>query len=93
MTIENPAFCLALYLTGVHFQGELQHVGHVGEEKIKWKPIKTHEIDGLWLHDELYAEERFENFCFYWRIPFKRILMLTDITKFRGVFFCEVKVF
>ena len=35
MTIENPAFCLALYLTGVHFRGDLQHLGHVGEQKIK----------------------------------------------------------
>ena len=33
VTIGNPAFCLALYLTGVHFRGELQHIGHVGEEK------------------------------------------------------------
>ena len=34
-TIGNPAFCLALYLTGVHFRGELQHVGDVSERKIK----------------------------------------------------------
>ena len=33
MTIGNPAFCLALYLTGVHFRGELQHVGDVSEKK------------------------------------------------------------
>ena len=33
VTIGNSAFCLALYLTGVHFGGELQHVGHVGERK------------------------------------------------------------
>ena len=32
--IGNPAFCLDLYLTGVHFRSELQHVGHVGEQKI-----------------------------------------------------------
>ena len=31
MTFGNPAFCLALYLTGVHFRGELQHVCHVGQ--------------------------------------------------------------
>ena len=31
VTIGNSAFCLVLYLTGVHFRGELQHVGHVGE--------------------------------------------------------------
>ena len=33
--IGNPAFCLFLYLTGVHFQGELQQVGDVIEQKIK----------------------------------------------------------
>ena len=31
----NPAFCLFLYLTGVYFRGELQHVGDVSEQKIK----------------------------------------------------------
>ena len=31
VTIENPAFCLALYLTGVHFRGELQHFSHGSE--------------------------------------------------------------
>ena len=34
VTIGNPAFCLGLYLTGVHFRGELQHVGDVSEEKV-----------------------------------------------------------
>ena len=33
MTIGNTAFCLALYLPGVHFRSELQHVGHVGGKK------------------------------------------------------------
>ena len=33
MTIGNPAFCLALYLTGVHFRGKLHHLGQVGEQK------------------------------------------------------------
>ena len=33
VTIGNLAFCLALYLTGVHFRGELQHVGHVDGQK------------------------------------------------------------
>ena len=45
MTIGIPAFCLALYLTGVHFRGELQHVGDVNEQKIKCRPIRTLEID------------------------------------------------
>ena len=33
VTTGNPVFCLALYLTVVHFQGELQHVGYVGGQK------------------------------------------------------------
>ena len=47
MTIGNPAFCLTLYLTGVHFRGEVQHVGHGGEQKIKCSPIRTLEIAGV----------------------------------------------
>ena len=33
--IGKPAFWLALCLTGVHFPGELQHVGDVSEQKLK----------------------------------------------------------
>ena len=55
MTIGNPAFCLALYLTGVHFRGELQHIGHVGGQKIKCRPIRTREIGGARLQKELYT--------------------------------------
>ena len=33
MTIGNPDFCLFLYLSGVHFRGELQHDGDVSEQK------------------------------------------------------------
>ena len=47
MTIGNPAFCLALYLTCVHFGDELQHVGDVSEQKIKRRPIRTREIGGI----------------------------------------------
>ena len=47
VTIGNPAFCIALYLTGVHFRGELQHVGDVSEQKIKRRPIRTREIGGV----------------------------------------------
>ena len=47
VTIGNPAFCLALYLTGVHFRGEAQHVGHGYEQKIKCSPIRTREIAGV----------------------------------------------
>ena len=55
VAIGNPAFCHALYLTGVHFRGKLQHFGHVGEQKIKCWPIKTREIAGVRLSDELYG--------------------------------------
>ena len=41
VTIENPAVCLALYLTGVHFRDEIQHVGDVTEQRIKCQPIRT----------------------------------------------------
>ena len=54
MTVGNLDFCLALYLTGVHFRDELQHVGHVGEQKIKYRPIRAREIAGVRLWDELY---------------------------------------
>ena len=47
VTVGNPAFCLAIYLTYVHFRGELQHVGHMDEEKINFRPIRTREIAGV----------------------------------------------
>ena len=47
MTIGNPVFCLVLYLTDVHFRGELQHVGHAGEQKIKYQPIRTRKIGSV----------------------------------------------
>ena len=47
VTIGNPAFCLALYLTGVHFRRELQHAGDVIEQKLKCGPIRTREIGGV----------------------------------------------
>ena len=47
VTIGNPAFCFALYVTGVHFRGELQHVGDVSEQKRKCGPIRTREIGGV----------------------------------------------
>ena len=58
MTIGNSAFCLALYLTGVHFRGELQHIGHVGGQKIKCRPIRTRETGGVRLQGELYAQQQ-----------------------------------
>ena len=33
VTIGNPGFYLALYLTGLHFRGELQHVSDVISKK------------------------------------------------------------
>ena len=56
MTIENPAFCLALILTGVHFQGELQHVGDASDTEIKYQPIRTRKTGGAKLSEELYAK-------------------------------------
>ena len=47
VTVGNPAFCLFLYLTGVHFQGDLQHGGDVSQQKIKCRPIRTREIGGV----------------------------------------------
>ena len=55
VTIVYPAFCLFLYLTGVHFRGELQHSGDVSQQKIKYRPIRTREIGGFSLSDVLYA--------------------------------------
>ena len=58
VTIRNSAFFLALYLTGVHFRRELQHVGDVSKQKIKCRPIRTREIGGVTLSDVLYGNIR-----------------------------------
>ena len=55
VTVGNPDFCLAFYLTGVHFRGELQHIGHVGGQKIKYGPIRTREISSVRLQEKLYG--------------------------------------
>ena len=55
VTIGNPAFCLALHLTGVHFQVELQYVGDVNEQKCKCRPIRIWEIGGIRLSEALYV--------------------------------------
>ena len=39
----------------MHFRGNLQHVGHMGEQKIKCGPITTQEITDIRLLEELYA--------------------------------------
>ena len=58
MTIGNSAFCFALYLTSVHFRGELQHVGDTSEQKFKCLPIKTREIGGVRLSEALHVKVR-----------------------------------
>ena len=63
VTIGNPAFCLFLYLTGVHFRGKLQHIGYVSPQKIKCRPIRTREIGGVTLSDILYVCRKNQNTC------------------------------
>ena len=58
VSIGDPAFFLALYLTGVHFRGELRHVGDVSRQKFKCRPIRIREIAGPRLLDELYITVR-----------------------------------
>ena len=58
MTIGNPAFCLVLYLTRVHFRGELEHVCHAGEKKIKCRPVRIPEIASVRLQDKLCVRVR-----------------------------------
>ena len=55
MTIGNPALCIFLYLTGVHFRRELQHGGDVSQQKINCGPIRTRKIVGVSLSDVLYV--------------------------------------
>ena len=54
VTTVYPAFCLFLYLTVLHFRGELQHRGDISQQKIKCRPIRTREIGGVLLSDVLY---------------------------------------
>ena len=63
MTIVHPAFCLFLYLTGVHFRGELKNGGDVSQQKIKCRPIRTREIGGVSLSDVLYV-----SICAMWLV-------------------------
>ena len=57
VTIGNLAFCLAVYLTSIHFWGKFQHFGmsRVSKEKNKCRPIRTKEIGGVRLSEELYV--------------------------------------
>ena len=58
MTIDNPVFCLFLYLFSVHIGGELQEVGNVSKPKIKCQPIRTREIGGVTLSDVMYVRQK-----------------------------------
>ena len=62
--IGNPAFWIALYITAVHFRSELQHVGHAGGQKIKYQPIRTREIGGVRLQEELKVERSKWFYCY-----------------------------
>lgn len=48
VTIENPAFCLTLYLTGVHFRGGLQNVGHALSKK---SSVNQSKLEKSWVPD------------------------------------------
>ena len=48
-----------LYLTGIHFRGELQHGGDVSQQKVKCRPIRTREIGATTLSDILYVYYEF----------------------------------
>ena len=52
---------LALYFTGLHFRGELQHVGDVSEENFKCRPIRSQEIDGVRLTEALFEIRNDDN--------------------------------
>ena len=54
LTIGKPAFCLAVYLTRIHFRDELKHVGDVSDQKVKCRPIRTQEIGGVRLSETVW---------------------------------------
>ena len=58
MTIVHPAFRPLLYLTGVHFRGELQHGGDVSQQKISVDQSEL-EIGDVSLSDVLYVKIEF----------------------------------
>ena len=65
MTIGNPAFCLALHLTGVHCRDELQRFGAVSEQKFKCRPTRTREIGDVRLSEALYG---YVDFIKIWQV-------------------------
>ena len=44
LQIDIETFCLTFAITAAHFRGEWQHVAHLGEQKNKYRPIRTREI-------------------------------------------------
>ena len=80
VTIGNPAF-----LTGVHFRGELQHVGDVSEQKTKCGPIRAREIGGVRLSDELYGKVEKKVFKILTAHTFLSVLWLTQGKPFAAV--------
>ena len=72
VTIGNPAFCLFLNLTGVHFQGELQHSGDVSQQKIKCRSTRTREIGGVSLSNVLYVKCRGDFGIFWFALAMRR---------------------
>ena len=43
----KPSFLPHLTFNWRNFRGELQHVGHVSEQKVTCRPIRTREIGGV----------------------------------------------
>ena len=60
-----PAFYLIFCLTGVHFRGDLRHIGDVSEHKFKYGPIRTKEITEIRLLHELYGNDNPNNIYFF----------------------------
>ena len=87
MTNGNPAFCVALYLSSVHFWGELQHLGEVIEQKIKWRPIRTREIGGVRLWEELIVESPFKNVAGFYAKPFMHVFFCKYCEIFKNTYF------
>ena len=79
--IGKSDFCLAFYLTGVHFRYELQHVGHVGGQKKKCRLIRTREIGGVRFQEEIYADLNLLDIYIYIYILCKRFICLQDVLK------------
>ena len=90
MTNGNPAFCLALYLTSVHFWGELQHLGEVSEQKFKWRPIRTREIGGVRLSEELIVESPFKNVAGFYAKPSTHVFSCKYCEIFKNTYFKNI---